>query len=39
MKKIFIAMAIAFAFTTVMALTTVIAHTDKAIAECTSGKC
>jgi hypothetical protein len=32
MKKIFLAMAIAFAFITAMAATTVVAHTDQSFA-------
>jgi len=39
MKKIAVVLALAFAFTTGMAAATVIAHTDQAIADCTSGSC
>jgi len=38
-KKIFGVLALAFAFATGMALATVIAHTDQAIAVCTTSNC
>jgi hypothetical protein len=39
MKKIFVVFALAFAFTTAMAVVTVIAHADQAMADCQSGSC
>jgi hypothetical protein len=39
MKKIFLVLALAFAFTTGMTVVTVVAHTDQAMADCTSGAC
>jgi hypothetical protein len=39
MKKIFAFLALAVAFTAGMALATVIAHTDQAIAACTTSNC
>ena len=39
MKKIFFAMALAFALTTGMAAVTIVAHTDRAVADCSTGSC
>jgi hypothetical protein len=39
MKKIAIVLALAFAFTTGMAVVTVVAQTDQTIADCSGSKC
>jgi hypothetical protein len=39
MKKIFLVLALAFAFTTGMAVVTVITHTDQAMAAGFDGRC
>ena len=39
MKKIFVVVALTFAFTTGMAVATVVAHTDQAMADCSSAAC
>jgi FtsH-binding integral membrane protein len=39
MKKVFLILAVAFAFTTGMTAVTVVAHTDQALADCSSGNC
>jgi hypothetical protein len=39
MKKIFVAMALAFALTTGMAAATVMAHISQAVADCSTGNC
>lgn len=39
MKKIAVVFALAFAFTTGMAVVTVIAHADWAMADCNGGRC
>jgi hypothetical protein len=39
MKKIFVAMALAFALTTSMAAATVMAHLGDEVADCSTGDC
>ena len=39
MKKIFLVLALAFAFTTGMTVVTVVAHTDQAMADCGGSAC
>ena len=39
MKKIFVAMALAFAVTTDMAAATVMAHIGQEVADCSTGNC
>ena len=39
MKKIFVVVALTFAFTTGMAVATVVAHTDQAMADCGGPNC
>jgi hypothetical protein len=39
MKKIFVAMVLAFALTTGMAVLTVKVHNDQAVADCSTGNC
>ena len=39
MKKIFLVLALAFAFTTGMTIVTVVAHTDQAAASCGTSNC
>jgi hypothetical protein len=39
MKKIALIFALAFALTTGMAVVTVVAHTDQAMADCTGANC
>jgi hypothetical protein len=39
MKKIALIFALAFALTTGMAVVTVVAHTDQAMADCQGGSC
>jgi hypothetical protein len=39
MKKIFLVLALAFAFTAGMTVVTVVGHTDQAMADCNSSNC
>jgi hypothetical protein len=39
LKKLFLVLALAFAFTAGMTAVTVVAHTDQAMADCNSSNC